>query len=183
MRRGGGSEKKTRSSRMRVRPRNGPRRGRDRRRSGCSRRRRRTAELLQRPGGVRPSLADLCGGCGRRVLVWWDSHDVERRRPRVKGPVQLADPLIVPASHDGLAGRMLRRRVVKAPLGAALGVTTIPGRGIDREDEGPSLWTVRHQQRAQPILVDAAAFERLVEAAVRTAEHRLEAEGGHRGHR
>ena len=38
-------------------------------------------------------LADLCDGGGRRVLAWCDSHDVKRRCPRVKGPVQLADPL------------------------------------------------------------------------------------------
>jgi hypothetical protein len=47
--------------------------------------------------------SDLCCRCRGAVAVWWDALHVERCRPRVKGPVQLADPLIVPAGHDGLA--------------------------------------------------------------------------------
>ena len=37
------------------------------------------------------------------------------------GPVELGDPLVGPAGHDRLPGRMLGRRVVEAPLGRGLG--------------------------------------------------------------
>jgi hypothetical protein len=46
---------------------------------------------------------DLFCRCRGAVVVWRDARHVEGCRPRVEGPVQLADPLIVPTSHDGLA--------------------------------------------------------------------------------
>jgi hypothetical protein len=78
---------------------------------------------------------------------------------------------------------MLRSRVVKAPLRAALGVTAVPGRGVDGEDEWPRRRSVLDEQAAESIFIDPAPAQRLVETAVRTAEYRLEAEGGHRGDR
>jgi len=78
---------------------------------------------------------------------------------------------------------MLRRRVVKAALGAALGVTAVPGRGVDGKDERPARRSLRHEEGPEPVPVDPAALERLVEAAVRAAELGLEAEGGHRSDR
>jgi hypothetical protein len=74
---------------------------------------------------------------------------------------------------------MLRRRVVKASLGAALGVTAVPGRGIDGKDERPALWAVRHEEFAESVLIDPATVQGLIEAAVRAAELGLEAESGH----
>jgi hypothetical protein len=122
---------------------------------------------------------DLCCRCRGAVVLWRDALHVEGCRPRVKGPVQLTDPLIVPAGHDGLARRMLGRRVVKASLGAALGVTAIPGRGVDGKDEWPRRRALRHEERPKTILVDPAPLKRLVETAVRTTEFGLEAESGH----
>jgi hypothetical protein len=47
---------------------------------------------------------DLFCRCRGAVVVWRDALHVEGSGPRVKGPVQLADPLIGPAGDDGLAG-------------------------------------------------------------------------------
>jgi hypothetical protein len=66
------------------------------------------------------------GGRGG-IHLWADPHQIHRGRPTVESPVQLADPLIGPPSHDGLAGRVLGGRVVEAPIGTALGVTPVPG--------------------------------------------------------
>lgn len=78
---------------------------------------------------------------------------------------------------------MVRGGVVKAALGAALGVTARPGRRVDGEDQRPIAWTVGDEEAAQPILVDPSGGERLVEAPVTAGEHRLEAESGHRADR
>jgi hypothetical protein len=127
--------------------------------------------------------AELGDGGAYGVEEGCDAEHIERGRPRVMGPLQLADPLIVPAGHDGLSGRMLRGRVAKAPLGAALRVATVPGRYIDGKDERPAFWSVLDEQAAELVLVDAVTLQRLVEAAVRAAKHRLKAEGRHRRHR
>ena len=127
--------------------------------------------------------ADLLDGRCRGVEERCDAHHVEGGGPRIVGPAQLADPLIVPARHDGLSGRVFGGRVVVAPLGAALGVAPVPGRRVDGEDKGPRRRSVLDEQAAESLLVNAATLERLVEAAVRAAEHRLEAKGGHRGDR
>jgi hypothetical protein len=74
---------------------------------------------------------------------------------------------------------MLRSRVVKASLGAALGVTAVPGRGVDGKDEWPGRRALGHEEFSKTILVDPAATQRLVETAVRTTELGLEAESGH----
>jgi hypothetical protein len=74
---------------------------------------------------------------------------------------------------------MLGRRVVKAPLGAALGVTAVPGRGVDGKDEWPGCRALRHEERPKTIRIDPAATQRLVETAVRAAELGLEAERGY----
>ena len=163
---------------MRRAPRRARRRARGRWRSGHSRRRRRTAGPPRRPAAARRDA-----GPGRRWLSvasldGCDAHRVERRGPAVGRPGELADPLVVPARHDRLAGRVLGGRVVKAPLGAALGVAAVQGRGVDGEDQRPVGRTVRDEQVAEPLLVDPAPRERLVEAAVGAAELRLEAERG-----
>jgi len=74
---------------------------------------------------------------------------------------------------------MLRSRVVKAPLGAAFGVTAVPGRGVDGEDERPRRRAVSHEKLSKAILIDPTTVQGLIEAAVRAAELRLEAECGH----
>jgi hypothetical protein len=63
---------------------------------------------------------------------------------------------------------------VETPLGAALGITTVPGRGVDREHQGPILWTVLNQQLAELAVVHVTGGQGLVEAAVRSAELRFE---------
>ena len=87
------------------------------------------------------STVAVVGSCVGR-----DAHDVDGGGPAVGSPVQLADPLVGPAGHDGLAGRVLGRRVVEAPLGAALGVAAVPGRGVDGEDQRPARRPVLDQQ-------------------------------------
>ena len=50
-----------------------------------------------------PDLLDgRCGGVDERC----NAHDVKGCRPRVRGPVQLTDPLIGPPGHDRLSGRV-----------------------------------------------------------------------------
>src|SRR5208282_5907547 len=112
-----------------------------------------------------------------------DAQGVEWSGPAVGGPVQLAYPLIGPSGHDGLAGGVLRSRVVEAPFGAALGVTAVPGRGIDSEHQGPLLGTVLDQQLAEPNFVYVSRGQGLVEAAVAAPELGFETEGGHRSDR
>jgi hypothetical protein len=53
---------------------------------------------------------------------------------------------------------MLRCRVVKAPFRAALGVTAVPGRGVDGEDEWPRRRALRHEEFPKSVLVDPAAL-------------------------
>jgi hypothetical protein len=112
-----------------------------------------------------------------------EATGVDRRGPRVGRPVELADPLIRPAGHDRLARRVLRRVVVEAALGTGFGVATVPGRRVHGEHRRPAVGPMIDQQLAERLCVDTAARQRLVQAAVATAEHRLEAEMGHRGHR
>ena len=54
------------------------------------------------------------------------THGIERCGPAIGSPVELGDPLIGPTRHDGLAGRMLRGRVVEPPFGTGLGIAAIP---------------------------------------------------------
>src|ERR1017187_4521864 len=72
-------------------------------------------------------------------------------------------------------------RVVKATTWARLRVAACPGGGIDCEDRRPVHWPVGDKEPAQPVLVDPALGECLVEAAVAAGELRLEAERGDRG--
>jgi hypothetical protein len=74
---------------------------------------------------------------------------------------------------DRLAGGVLGGRVVKAPLGTALRVAAVPGRGVDGEHHRPVRRPIGNEQLAQSIVVDPALREHFVEAAVTTAEHRL----------
>ena len=74
---------------------------------------------------------------------------------------------------------MFGGRVVKAPLGAALGVAAILHRGVDGEDQRPVAGAVLDQEPAQPVLVHPSVGKGLVEAAVRAGELGLEAERRH----
>jgi hypothetical protein len=96
-----------------------------------------------------PNLFD---GGSSSVHGWADAQRVQWRGPAVRRPVQLADPLIGPPGHDGLSGRVLGGRVVESPLGAALGVASVPARGIDSEHQRPRLWAVLNQQFTEPAL-------------------------------
>jgi len=60
--------------------------------------------------------ADLRDGRIRRVRPRRDASHVHWRRPTIRRPVELADPLVVPARHDRLTGRVLGGRIVEAPL-------------------------------------------------------------------
>src|ERR1039458_2352470 len=72
-------------------------------------------------------------------------------------------------------------RVVKATTWARLRVAACPGGGIDCEDRRPVHWPVGDKEPAQPVLVDPALAECLVEDAVAAGELWLEAERGDRG--
>jgi len=78
---------------------------------------------------------------------------------------------------------VLGSRVVKAALGTGLGIATLPGRPVDGEDERPVTGTMIDQEAAETLGVDAPLGQRLAEAAVRSAELRLQAQGGDRGDR
>ena len=67
------------------------------------------------------------GGIGGRR----NAHDVERSGPAVGIEVHLGDPLVAPARHDRLAGRVLRRRVVEAAFGTALSASASSKRASD----------------------------------------------------
>src|SRR5665811_90929 len=67
----------------------------------------------------------LIDGGGHTIHGRREAQGVEWSCPAVRSPVQLADPLIGPPGHDGLAGGVLGRRVVEAPFGTALGVTAV----------------------------------------------------------
>ena len=68
----------------------------------------------------------LGGGDSRGISLWRDAADVGRRGPRIVCPAQLGYPLIGPAGHDRLPGRMCRCRIVEPVLRARLGITTGP---------------------------------------------------------
>ena len=122
------------------------------------------------------------GGRGG-VLAGGDAPGVEGGGPAVGRPVELGDPLIGPAGDDGLAGGVAGRRVVEAPLRAGLGVAAVPGRGVHREHQRPAGGPALDEELAEPLGLDPPAGQRLVQAAVGTAEHRLQAERGRRAQR
>ena len=128
-------------------------------------------------------VAHLGDGGRRGVLAGRDASGIEGSGPAVRRPIELADPLIGPAGHDGLAGGVLRSRVIEAPFGAGLGVAAVPGGGVHGEHHRPVGRVVRHEDLTQPVAVDRPQGERLVQAAVAAAEHRLQAERRHRGDR
>ena len=127
--------------------------------------------------------AELVDGGIRRIRQGRDAAHVDRRRPAVRRPRELADPLVVPPRDDRLAGRVLGGGVVKAPFGAALRVTALEGRGVDGEDHRPAAWAMSDEEATKAILVDPAVRERLVEAAMAPRELRLERERGNRADR
>jgi hypothetical protein len=83
----------------------------------------------------------------------------QRGGPAVTGEAELTAPLERPASHDRLAGRVPRRLVVIAALGAGLGVATGPGADIDRVDWLAVVEWVAGQQVAECLDVHTAVGE------------------------
>ena len=95
------------------------------------------------------------------------------------GPVQLADPLEGPAGHDGLGARVVRGRVVKAPLGTGLGVTACPGGRVERKDVRPLLGPVINEETPQLFFVDPTTRQGLIERAVTTTKLWLQTQCRH----
>ena len=122
-------------------------------------------------GGAQPlqQATDLGGGnlfgTGRlRTRV--QAHGVQRRGPGVRRPVQLRDPLVTPAGHDGLPIGVPGGVVVVPALRRALRVVAAPGRGVHREDQRPAGVAGQYQLVTQPVGIDLAAGKRAVDTAM-----------------
>ena len=90
---------------------------------------------------------DLLDGDGLGVLGRVDALHVERRRPALAREAELGEPLVRPAGDDRLAGRVARRMVVVAALGAGLGVAARPDAAVDGVDRLAVGQRVARQQR------------------------------------
>jgi hypothetical protein len=108
---------------------------------------------------------------------------IERGGPAVPGEAQLGEPLVRPAGHDRLSGRVAGGMVIKAAIGTGLGVTARPDAEVNGVDRGTSGEGLAHQQRPQGYHVDAPCAQRVVEAAPAASVCGVQTEGGQRGER
>jgi hypothetical protein len=99
---------------------------------------------------------DLLGGDLVGVLGGSDAPHVHGSGPTLAHEVELCDELVGPAGHDGLAGRMARRMVIEAALGAGLRVAACPHanvHGVDGRRSAPGE-RMAGEQLAQSFLAD-----------------------------
>jgi hypothetical protein len=98
--------------------------------------------------------------------------------PALTDEVELGDELVSPSGHDRLAGRMARRMVVEAALGATLRIASGPDahvHGVDGRCCAPSE-RMADQQVAQDLRIDTSMGQSRVEASPSAPVRGLEAQ-------
>src|SRR5215212_1278295 len=103
------------------------------------------------------------------------SH-IERSGPAIPGEAELGKPLVRPAGNDGLASRVARGMVVKAPFRTGLGVAAWPDAQVDRVDRLVVGGGMLSQRRAQGIDIEATRGQRILDTTPPAAMGCLQAQ-------
>ena len=123
---------------------------------------------------------DLRDRDGVGVLGWVDPPDIQWGGPAIPSETELDQPLVGPAGHDRLAGRVARWVVVVATLGAGLGVAARPDAHVDRVDWLTVGQRMLGQQHPQGLDVDPPVGQGAVDAAPATLVPEGQAQVGQR---
>ena len=77
---------------------------------------------------------DLLNGHSMGILGRMDPLNVERSRPAIASEAELGEPLVGPASNDGLPVGVAGGMVIEATVRARLGIATRPDADVDGKD-------------------------------------------------
>jgi hypothetical protein len=133
------------------------------------------------PGRAQPpdDRAQLVGGDRGGVLGRAQPDHIQQRRPAGRPALQRGHQLIRPARKELVGLPRAPVHVAEQPLGARLGVRAQPRRGVDGQHDPPTEHPRQRQPSqhpAQPIDIDRAAVDRVVERAVSAAVLRRQAQ-------